>query len=86
MTCYECNLKNSRVGKITLKNFYDYKMRFNKLTKEFEISDKEGHIWGAGKTTKGAVISACNCGIRLKDIDISAGYVPLQEVIQAIKD
>lgn len=82
---FECNLEANRIGKITLKNFYDYKMRFNELTKEFEVSGKDGHIWGAGKSTKGAVISACNCGVRLKDIDISAEYVPIQEVIACIK-
>ena len=83
---YECNLKANRIGKITLKNFYDYKMALNEATQEYEvINTKDGHRWGAGKTTKGAIISACNCGIRLKDIDISAEYVPIKEVIQAIK-
>lgn len=82
---YECNLEANRIGRITLKNFYDYKMRFNELSQEFEISDKEGHIWGAGKSTKGAVISACNCGIRLREIDIRNHYVPIKEIIEVIK-
>ena len=83
---YECNLKANRIGKITIKNLYDYKLALNETTKEFEvISTKDGHRWGAGKTTKGAVISACRCGVRLKDINLSAGYVPIKEVIEAIK-
>ena len=83
---YECNLQSNRIGKITVKNLYDYKLALNEVTKEFEVlSTKDGHRWGAGKSTKGAIISACNCGIRLKDIDLSAGYVPIKEVIKAIK-
>lgn len=82
---YECNLKANRIG-ITVKNLYDYKLALNEVTKEYEVlSTKDGHRWGAGKSTKGAVISACRCGVRLKDINLSAGYVPIKEVIEAIK-
>lgn len=84
---YECNLKANRIGKITIKNLYDYKLALNEATQEFEvISTKDGHRWGAGKSTKGAVISACNCGIRLKDIDLHEAYVPIKEVIEVIKN
>lgn len=83
---YECNLQANRIGRITVKNLYDYKLALNEATQEFEvISTKDGYRWGAGKTTKGAVISACRCGVRLKDINLSAGYVPIKEVIEAIK-
>ena len=84
---YECNLKSNRIGKITLKNFYDYKLALNEVTKEYEVlSTKDGHRWGAGASTKGAVISACRCGIKLKDIDLHEAYVPIQEVIEVIKN
>ena len=85
MTCYECNLENSRVGKITLKNFYDYKLALNEVTNRFEVKGKDGHIWGEGASTKGAMISALNCGVRLREIDIRDFYVPIREVIEIIK-
>ena len=83
---YECNLQSNRIGVITLKNFYDYKLALNELTQEFEVTClKDGHVWGAGKSTKGAMISALNCGIRLREIDIHDHYVPIREVIEVIK-
>lgn len=74
------------IAQICPETFYEYKMAFNNAKKEWEVKSKDGHTWGAGKTTKGAIISTCNQGIRLKDIDISQGYVPIKEVITAIKD
>lgn len=85
MTYYECNLENSRVGKITLKNFYDYKLSLNEATNRFEVKGKDGHIWGEGASTKGAMISALNCGIQLRKIDIHDYYVPIKEIIEIIK-
>lgn len=74
------------IGQIKPEVFYQYKMAFNNTKKQWEVKSKDGHTWGAGKTTKGAIISTLNQGIRLRDIDISQGYVPIQEVIKAIKD
>lgn len=85
---FECNLKANRlskIGRITVKDYKNFKLSLNEVTKEFEVVGKDGHVWGAGASTKGAVISACNCGVRLKDIDIHEAYVPLAEVIEAIK-
>lgn len=75
----------SRIGRITIKNYKDFKLTLNEVSKQYEVLGKDGHVWGAGASTKGAVISACNCGVRLKDIDIHEAYVPLAEVIEAIK-
>jgi len=74
------------IGQICPQTFYDYKMTFNNIKKQWEVKDKQNFTWGAGKTTKGAIISTCNQGIRLREIDISQGYVPIKEVIEAIKD
>lgn len=74
------------IAQICPQTFYKYKMIFNNIKKEWEVKDKNNFTWGAGKTTKGAIISTCNQGIKLRNIDITAGYVPIQEVIQAIKD
>lgn len=82
---YECNLQSNRIGVITLKNFYDYKLALNEATNRFEVKGKDGHIWGEGASTKGAMISALNCGIRLREIDIHDHYVPIREVIEVIK-
>lgn len=82
---YECNLGPNRIGKITIKDIRDFKLRLNELTQEFEVSGKDGHVWGAGKSSKGAVISACRCGVQLRDIDLSEAYVPIREVIAVIK-
>ena len=82
----ECNLRANRIGHITVKGLYKFKLALNEVTKEFEVTSlKDGHVWGAGKSTKGAMISACNCGVRLRDVDIHEHYVPIQEVIQVIK-
>ena len=82
----ECNLKANRIGKITAKNLYDFKMALNKATQKYEvISNKDGFRWAESPTTKGAIITACNCGIPLRKIDITEAYVPIQEVIEAIK-
>ena len=83
---YECNLRQNRIGVITLKNFYDYKLALNEATQEYEVtSTKDGFRWGAGKSTKGAMISALRQGIPLKKIDITCAYVPVKEVIEAVK-
>lgn len=75
------------IGQIKPEVFYDFKMQMNTKTQEWEVkSNKDNFTWATGKTTKGAIISACNQGIRLRDIDISQGYVPIKEVIKAIKD
>lgn len=86
---YECNLKQNRIGLITTKNLYKFKMAINEVTKEFEVVGKDGHCWGAGKSPKGALISACNCGIRLRDIDtygVDVNGKIINEVISAIKN
>lgn len=77
----------TKIGRITIKgeDLFDFKLKLNRLTQEYEVLGRDGHRWGAGKSTKGAIISACNCGIQLKKIDISEAYVPIQEVIKAIK-
>lgn len=84
---YECNLKQNRIGVITAKNLYDYKLALNEVTKEYEVtSNKDGHRWGAGKTVKGALISALNCGVRLKKIDTSEeDWIPVHEILQAVR-
>lgn len=82
---FECNLQANRIGKITVKNLYDFKLALNEELKEFEVTGKDGHVWGAGKSTKGAMISALNCGVPLKKVDITNYYVPIHEVIEAIK-
>lgn len=82
----ECNLKANRVGRITVKDLYKFKLALNEVTGRYQVIGNDGHVWGDGASTKGAIISACNCGVRLKDIDIHEAYVPLQEVINAIKN
>lgn len=83
----ECNLEANRIGRITVKNLYDFKLALNEATQEFEVtSNKDGFRWGAGKSTKGAMISAMRQGIQLRNIDISEAYVPIKEVIKAVKD
>lgn len=84
----ECNLRSNRIGVITITKGHlkDFKMALNEVTKEYEVfSNKDGFIWSRAKSPKGAVIGACHNGIRLRDIDISETYVPLQEVIEVIK-
>ena len=82
----ECNLQSNRIGVITVKDYKDFKLVLNNKTNEYEvIGNKDAHIWGRGKSTKGAVISACHCGVRLRDIDISDAYVPLKEVVEVLK-
>lgn len=83
---FECNLEANRIGRITVKNLYDYKLSLNEATQEFEVRSLEDNFrWGAGKSTKGAMISAMRQGIQLRDIDITEAYVPIKEVIRAIK-
>lgn len=85
MTCYECNLKPNRIGRITAKNLYDFKLSLDETTKQFKVTGKDGHIWGQGASVKGAMISAMNCGVQLRDIDIHEFYVPIKECIKAVK-
>lgn len=81
----ECNLKENRIGVITAKDLYKFKLALNNVTNQYEVSGRDGHIWGAGASTKGAMISALNCGVRLKDVDISEAWVPIKEVLNAVK-
>ena len=82
----EVNLKANRIGTITAKDLYKFKLALDETTQRYQvIGIKDGHVWGDGASTKGAVISACNCGCQLKDIDIREAWVPLKEVISAIK-
>ena len=85
---FECNLRANRIGKITITkgDLYKFKLALNEATGRYEVkSNKDGFVWGEGASTKGAVIGACRQGIQLKDINLSGGYVPIKEVIEAIK-
>ena len=85
MTCFECNLQSNRIGKITAKDLYKFKLSLDETMNQFKVTGKDGHIWGQGASVKGAMISAMNCGVQLRDIDISEFYVPIPEVIKAVK-
>lgn len=79
----------SRIGKVTITkgDLFKFKLALDNASKRYQVvSNKDGHIWGDGASTKGAVISACRCGIRLRDIDLHEAYVPIKEIIEAIKD
>lgn len=81
---YECNMT---IGDLTPEVFKDFKLVLNELTNEYEIEAfEDGFIWGRGKSPKGAVISALNQGIRMKDIDLGRTYVPIHECLEAIKN
>lgn len=82
---YECNLQSNRIGVITVKNLYDFKLALDEVTKEFTVTGKDGFVWGRGKSTKGAMISALNQGIQLRKIDMRDHYVPVKEIIKIIK-
>lgn len=86
---FEANLKANRIGVITTKNLYDFKLALNEVTNRFEVTGKDGHMWGDGASAKGALISACRCGIRLNKIDtygIDLNGKVINEVISVIKD
>ena len=78
----------SKIGRVTITkgDLFKFKLALDNVNKRYQVVGNDGHIWGDGASTKGAVISACRCGIRLKDIDLSEAYVPIKEVISAIKD
>lgn len=82
---YETNLKANRIGVITVKNLYDFKLALDETKKEFTVTGKDGFVWGRGKSTKGAMISALHQGIRLRDVDIRDHYVPIKEVLDIVK-
>ena len=86
---FETNLRANRIGVITTKNLYDFKLALNEVTNRFEVTGKDGHMWGDGASAKGALISACHCGVRLRDIDtygVDINGKVIHEVITAIKD
>ena len=86
---FECNLKPNRIGVITVKNLYEFKLALNEVTNRFQVTGKDGHIWGDGASAKGALISACNCGVRLRNIDtygVDINRKVISEVITAIKN
>lgn len=88
MSCFECNLKANRIGKITVKNLYNFKLALDEATQEFQVTGKDGHVWGAGKSFKGALISAGRCGVRLKQIDtheVDISKKDIYDVISALK-
>ena len=83
---YECNLQSNRIGLITVKNLYDFKLALDEVTNTFKVtSNKDGFVWGEGASVKGAMISALHQGIRLRDVDIRDHYVPIKEVLNVVK-
>ena len=78
----------SKIGKITITkgDLYKFRLALNEASKRYQVIGNDGHIWGDGASTKGAVISACRCGVRLRDIDLHEAYVPIKEVVEAIKN
>ena len=84
MAC-ECNLKANRIGVITIKHLRDFQLKLNEATKEYSVTGKDGHPWGRGHSPEGAIISACHCGIPLKDIAFNNHYVKKQTVMKALK-
>ena len=82
---YETNLKANRIGVITVKNLYDFKLALDETKKEFTVTGKDGFVWGRGKSTKGAMISALHQGIPLRNVDIRDHYVPIKEVLDVVK-
>ena len=80
--------KKLTIGDICPEIFYKYKFKlvFDKVSQQYQVKDKEEFVWAQSPTTKGAVITACRQGIRLRDIHLKGGYVPIKEVIKALKE
>lgn len=73
-------------GRRTLENKgFKYQIT-NTDSGRFQVIDMEGFPFGDGASTKGAVISALRCGVRLRDINFNGHWVPIKECIQAVKD
>lgn len=86
---FETNLRANRIGVITTKNLYEFKLALNEVNNRFEVTGKDGHMWGDGASAKGALISACRCGVRLNKIDtygVDLNGKTIHEVVCAIKD
>lgn len=52
--------------------------------KVFKVISVENEVWSEAHSTKGAVIGAMVCGIRLKDIDFNGNYVPIKECLEVV--
>lgn len=83
---YETNLKANRIGVITVKNLYKFRLALDEVTDTFKVtSNEDGFVWGEGASVKGAMISALHQGIQLRDVDIRDHYVPIKEVLDVVK-
>ena len=78
----ECNLRENRIGKITIKSkdLFKFKVILNKITEKYEVIGDDGWIWAEATNATGAVNGALACGVPLKDISYNGNYVSFKDL------
>ena len=80
---YECNLDANRIGKISKKTFYNFKVAIKGVKDDltiYQVIGKDGWKWSEATTPLGAVQGAKACGIPVSQIDFNGNFIPLWKI------
>ena len=79
----ECNLDANRIGKISKKNLYDFKIAIKGVKDDltiYQVVGKDGWRWSEATSPIGAVKGARAVGVPVSKIDFNGNFVPLWEL------
>ena len=70
----------SKIGKITHKNYFKFRVVLNEFTSKFEVIGQDDFVWAEATSPTGAVNGALACGVPLKEINYNGHYVKFREL------